>query len=139
MIKAVVILQPQSSNHCRPKLGHPTTGKPGGGGVASPSNAGTGVETEYLEATPRKVCVDKGVGTKTTPVIIRAMTRRMTNNCFLTTNGVCEKVPGLSSVSTRRVNQDLKRLGFKSGVAVKKPFLTEAQKDRRIRWAISRS
>ena len=96
-----------------------------------------GLVTDYPhpEAAPRKVRGDKGVGTKITPVMIRAMTRRMTNNRFLTANELREKVPGLSSVSTRRVNQVLRRLGFKSGVAVKKPFLTEAQKERRLRWA----
>ena len=96
-----------------------------------------GLVTDYPhpEAAPRKVRGDKGVGTKITPVLIRAITRRMTNNRFLSANELREKVPGLSSVSTHRVNQDLKRLGFKSGVAVKKPFLTEAQKERRLRWA----
>ena len=31
-----------ASNHCRPKLGRPTNGKPGGREVASAGDAGTG-------------------------------------------------------------------------------------------------
>ena len=60
-----------------------------------------GLVTDYPhpESAPRKVRGDKGVGTKITPVMIRAMTRRMTNNLFLTTNELSEKVPGLSLLS----------------------------------------
>ena len=72
-----------------------------------------GLVTDYPhpEAAPRKVRGDKGVGTKITPVLIRAITRRMTNNRFLTANELREKVPGLSSVSTHRVNQVLRIAG----------------------------
>ena len=73
-----------------------------------------GLVTDYPhpEAAPRKVRGDKGVGTKITPVMICAMTRRMTNNLFLTANKLREKVPGLSSVSSQRANQVLRIAGL---------------------------
>ena len=104
--------------------------------VYAAGDAGTGVETDFPVPVPRKVRADKGVGTKVSPVMIRAITKRINNNRFLTANELREKVPGLSAVSKRRVNQVLKdKLRLKSGVAVKKPFLTDTQKERRVRWA----
>ena len=91
--------------------------------VKDAGDAGTGVLTASPEPVPRKIRADKGVGTKVSPVMIRAMARRMNNNRFLTANELREKVPGLSDVSTRWVNQLLNKVGFTSGRAVKKPFL----------------
>ena len=83
-----------------------------------------GLVTDYPhpEAAPRKVRGDKGVGTKITPVLIRAITRRMTNNRFLTANELREKVPGLSSVSTRRVNQVLRIAGVQVKCSCEETF-----------------
>ena len=99
-------------------------------------DAGSGVLTETPRPPPRKVRSDKGVGKKVTPVMIRAISRRINNNRFLTANELREKVPGLNAVSKMTVCRILKgKLGLGSGVAVKKPFLTAAQRERRVRWA----
>ena len=104
--------------------------------VKAAGDAGSGVLTETPRPPPRKVRSDKGVGKKVTPVMIRAISRRINNNRFLTANELREKVPGLNAVSKMTVCRILKgKLGLGSGVAVKKPFLTAAQRERRVRWA----
>ena len=97
---------------------------PGGDGLARPA--------------PRKMNPGTGTkGRKVTEDVKRKIKRKLKVNPFLTAYGLQEVIPELKNVSKRTIRRVIqKELKIPCRIAAKKPFLTEAQKTRRLTWAM---
>ena len=90
-------------------------------------------------ARPAKRKTDPGSGSngrKVTENIKRKMKAKLKRNPWLTPCGLQQEIPELRDVSQSNIRRVIsKELKIPSRRAAKKPFLTEAQKIRRLDWA----
>ena len=92
------------------------------------------------KARPAKRRSDPGTGTKNrkiTDELKALIKRKLKADPFLTPYGLQREIPGLRKISKRTIRRCIAtELGIPSRIAAKKPFLTEAQKARRLSWAL---
>ena len=91
------------------------------------------------KARPAKRRSDPGSGRprKLTKELKAKIKRKLNADPFLTPYGLQNMIPGLRNISKRSIRRCIaKELGIPSRIAAKKPFLTEAQKARRLSWAL---
>ena len=106
--------------------------------ISAARKLGTLTEPGSAVPAPRKVRSDAGIGRKVSPLMLRAVKRKLLNNRFLTANDLRERVPGLESITKQHLNRVIRdKIGLQSCAASKKPLLTDAQRVRRVAWAKS--
>ena len=77
-----------------------------------------------------------GHNRKITEVLKKKIKRKLERNPFLTSHGLQVAIPELRQVSKRAISRVVtEELKIPSRRAAKKPFLTAAQKLRRLDWA----
>ena len=99
----------------------------------------TGAAGDCSLARPAKRKTDPGSGSngrKVTDNIKKKMKAKLKRNPWLTPCGLQQEIPELRDVSQSNIRRVIsKELKIPSRRAAKKPFLTEAQKIRRLDWA----